>query len=273
MKRLFVYIIAEGVSDVTLIASILSKYHGMKRVDKIESLDSDLAEWLKDNKSYSWPVGGDLSRLAVPAPVFLADDARIAAICNAEGLSKIDIKLKTDFETFQRRVDRFPDSVGIVLDSDEESSSERFTEACSLFKKAMSERFDIEFPTPFKVDAVAAAPQRQFGVFVVPGGGRRGTLEDVLLPLGRTRFPKLFERAEGFVQGCIRDAVPEVADGRELRKPKGQDKATISAAVSLLKPGKNVNASLQDNDWLPDDPENSQIASLNTFLKDLIRRD
>jgi hypothetical protein len=43
--------------------------------------------------------------------------------------------------------------------------------------------------------------------------------------------------------------------------------------VSLRKPGKNVNASLQDNDWLPDDPEKNQIASWKTFLGDLIRRD
>jgi hypothetical protein len=273
MNRHFVYIIAEGVSDVTLIASILSRYHGMKRVDKIESLDSDLAEWLKDNKSYSWPVGGDLSRLAVPAPVFLADSGRIAAICNAESLSKFDIKLKIDFETFQRRVDRFPDSVGIVLDSDQARSSERFLQACTLFQNAMSERFDVVFPSPSEIDSVAVGPQNRFGVFVVPGGGRSGTLEDVLLPLGRTRFPRLFERADAFVQDCVREDVLAAEDARDIRKPKGPDKATISAAVSLLKPGRNVNASLQDNNWLPDDPESSVVAPLNSFLGDLLRQD
>jgi hypothetical protein len=55
--------------------------------------------------------------------------------------------------------------------------------------------------------------------------------------------------------------------------PGGREKAARAAAVSLRKPGRNVNASLQDNDWLPDDSEKSQIASWKTFLGDLIRRD
>jgi hypothetical protein len=278
MSQRFAYLVAEGVTDVTLITAVLKKFHGLTQVAKIQSLDAGIANWL-DDKSYSWPVGGDISRHAVPAPVFLQDDDRIVAVCNARGIKRIGMQLERDFEALSRPGGRLPVAVGIVLDSDGEldsdgvAPSDRFASACEVFRTNVVQEFNLDFPMPTETDNVAVSPEMRFGVFVIPGGDRPGTLEDVLLPLGKTRFPKLFDRAETFVRDCVRESVLDAADGRELRKPKGPDKATISAAVSLLKPGKNINASLQDNDWLPDDPENSPIASLNAFLGDLIRPD
>jgi len=83
----FVYLIAEGVTDVALITRVLRLYFPMTRVKRREDLPERAREWLD---GFKWPVRGDITRLAVPAPVFLKTERSLVAIRNAQGLSQME---------------------------------------------------------------------------------------------------------------------------------------------------------------------------------------
>jgi hypothetical protein len=60
---------------------------------------------------------------------------------------------------------------------------------------------------------------------------------------------------------------------RDLAKPAGKDKAVVAAVASVLRPGKSVQVSIQDNRWISE-PEKlavSEITALQEFVTGLIQ--
>jgi len=82
----FVYLLAEGVTDVTLITRVLRRYLSMTRIKTRADLPDGAKTWLD---GFRWPVGGDIARLAVPAPVFMRRSGVLVAIRNAQSLDQI----------------------------------------------------------------------------------------------------------------------------------------------------------------------------------------
>jgi hypothetical protein len=61
-------------------------------------------------------------------------------------------------------------------------------------------------------------------------------------------------------------------DLRELRKPAGRQKAVVSSIASVLKPGRAIQVSIQDNRWLSSRTlAEPKVALLRQFLRDLIQ--
>jgi hypothetical protein len=65
--RRFVYLITEGVLDVVFLTEIMRHRYSLAVVARKADLEIEAAKWLDH---FKWPVGEDISRMAVPAPVF-----------------------------------------------------------------------------------------------------------------------------------------------------------------------------------------------------------
>ncbi|GEM_PF-2593787 len=241
----FVYILSEGVQDVALLGKLLVVLWAAKRVDLLDKLGEAQQAWMR---SFKWPsIIGKETRifpLSVAAPVFYQLPTGIwVALRNAEGLTKIKTTLERDLEAFSRRAGG-PDTLGIVLDSDDEEASARFQ---SLAKVLVQ----VKLSAPATLGAVAAGPPR-VGVFALPEPGKPGTIEDVLISLGSSAYPGLCAAAQAYAEQWRKnaDSEPDPADWRGIRKPAGVKKATIGAMTAILKPGKAAQASIEDNRWV-----------------------
>jgi hypothetical protein len=239
----FVYILAEGVHDVAFLGRLLKLGFGASRVRTMEALDEGRRAWMS---SFKWPsTRGDatnIDRLAVPAPVFHRLAAgTLVALRNAEGIDRMFAMLERDLESFDR--DRNgPDTIGVVRDSDKEPPEQQFQEIAVKLQ-------DLKLAVPQGFGHVAGSAPR-IGVFALPEPGVAGTLEDVLLSLGEVAYPELFMAARSYVEQFRNQAELGGSDWKELRAPAGPKKATIGAMTAMLKPGKSMQTSLDDNGWV-----------------------
>ena len=237
----FVYIITEGVLDVVFISQVLCCGFGGEIIQRKNRLPERARQWLNQ---FRWPVGDDIARRAVPAPSFIQFENGLAAVRNAQGLANIRKTLTADQEAFLR-LRWQPTSMGIVLDADVEKPAVRFGDFAALLH-------DNGYPKPVHLDCIEALNDRRAGVFAFPGQGRSGTLEDVLMSVAACRFPTLSSRANKYIQDFF-DSSAEIEDNDlvELKRPSGPKKAKLSALAAVLKPGKPLSASIEDQHWLP----------------------
>lgn len=256
-----IYLVSEGVHDVTYFARILRKRFDATQVRKAEQLDDGYRAWLA---SFKWPHGEDITRLSVPAPEFYVCPARgvTIALVNALGIDNIAKKLLVDREAFATRsVDLH--ALGVVLDSDERTAADSFNGMCEVLRR-------LELAVPGALgEFVAGSPST--GIFVLPDGQRAGTLEDVLVPLGRHVYGGLFAVAEPFIAG-MRQVLDDIGgdERKELLKPSGAKKALLSAVSAVLKPGRAIQATLQDHRWISRDTlEHPAVVPSVQFLERL----
>ncbi|MEW6742327.1 MAG: DUF3226 domain-containing protein [Planctomycetota bacterium] len=240
----FTYIVAEGVLDVVVLTQVLKHGFAFAVVERKSDLPGLAARWLTQ---FKWPVGNDIARRSVPAPAFLLKDGWVIGLRNAQGLDNIKKTVRADTEAFLR-LPWMPAAMGIVLDADDTPPANRFPDFAALLQTH-------GYPRPAALDTIARSGELRAGVFAFPGKGRPGTLEDILVPLGATRFPILSRHAERYVADWrSTDDAQTDADFKELRSPSGPKKARLSAAVALLKPAKALPASIEDQGWVPADP-------------------
>ena len=260
MKQ-FAYLVTEGVLDVVFLTQVLRAGFGFVVIDRKSNLPQQAADWLGN---FKWPVADDISRLAVPAPVFLQRDDCLVSLRNAKGTGNIQKILQADQEAFFRFQLR-PQAIGIVLDADDLPPSERFSQFANLLSES-------NYPRPQSLEAIILENGVRSGIFSFPGKGMLGTIEDVLLPLGLTRFPRLAHTAGEYVESWIKnDAAGPSDDFRELRKPAGSKKAKLSAMAAVLKPAKSLNASMEDQKWIPAQLDGcAELMPLIEFLRNLL---
>ncbi|MFO0761098.1 MAG: DUF3226 domain-containing protein [Byssovorax sp.] len=252
-----IYLITEGVHDVAFLGKLLQATLGFAQIVSKEDLDSAWEPLLP-----TWPYKGSL-RGSVPVPSFYRrSSGDTIAIVNAQGISEINKRLRVHRQVLDQAGVSL-DAVGIVLDADSnELPAARFTKlGTALASQGLS--------CPATAETVAGTPRT--GIFVLPGGGTPGTLEDLLLECAALVYPTLSGAAASFVDGLDRtasDLTPE--DLVESGKPAGRNKAAIAAMGAVLKPGKPIQASLQDHRWIePRTIVLSRISALSRFLGDL----
>lgn len=259
----FVYLIAEGVTDVALISQVLRRYLAMQQVTTLDSLPREAKEWLD---RFKWPSGGKIDRFAVPAPVFMEGGGALVALRNAQGLTRMNETLNRDDAAFELMGWK-PDALGVLLDADNNAPDERFR---YYRDKLTPEECFPRLSNLKSIEGVIAQEGgRRSGIFVFPSANETGTLDDLLLSLGKDAYPKLHGASTSFVTSWH----PSNSAGelfKELRKPAGATKAQLSAMAALLKPGKNLNASLQDHPWVPEGKPPEVLNPLVRFLTEIL---
>lgn len=252
MKRSLV--VTEGPQDIALLHRIL-RLHGAEHVKLATQLDP----FWKPLVPTTFPHRGDLTR-RMPVPSFYSWDSRSVALIAAEGDSGLAAMAGDSLVALRGVVD----GVGVLLDADsKQPAAQRFADLRDELAKRSLFLGEIG-------RAGVASPNA--GAFVLPDCTRRGTLEDVVLAAGKQAFPGLAGAAEAFVDGGLSKDPHwglSRSDLAPLRKPAGKNKVTVAIMAAVLKPGKTLAVTLQDNAWfttqsLPTIPE---LAALVSFLQ------
>ena len=104
----------------------------------------------------------------------------------------------------------------------------------------------------------------QCGIFIAPNNADSGTLENILLKCAELNYPDLLNLSETYVSE-IDDNQLTKGDLKELKKPAGKKKAIVSIISSILKLGKALQVSIQDNRWV--DEKTIQLDSIKLVKK------
>jgi len=227
------YLAVEGPHDVAFAQRILKYLFPLEEVKEYKYLDSAMVNLVPK----SFPHKGDLKK-RVPVPTFLQNAHVCIAVHAAGGESEIPRTVKDSLGMLEG-ADVY--SVGAILDTDSEKSAEI---RASEFVAALN-KLDIQFPS---MPGTVLNNLGKKGFYILPDNNSPGTLEDILLETGEIQYKFLMDAAKHYL-GTI-SAACVGGDYKEFNKPAGSKKALIGAVSSVLKPGKAVQNSIQDNDWV-----------------------
>jgi hypothetical protein len=253
----YAYLVVEGPHDVEFVGRLL-KPHQFKR----ENHESRLDPYWRPLVPTKFPHGGDLSR-RVPVPTFFVSDAMSVAVHASGGDSEIANRME---ETLHAVLTTPPDAVGVLLDADlAVSPAVRF----GAVRKALLTKVNLSLPNhPGQVSS--ASPR--CGIFVLPDNVNPGTLESLLLECANLQYPELLSDVRTLVDKIQKGAhalTPE--DLKDFRKPAGPHKAMVACMAGILKPGKAIQVSIQDNRWLEETALSlPRIAAVSQFLRELL---
>ena len=89
----------------------------------------------------------------------------------------------------------------------------------------------------------------------MPDNQSSGSLETLLLQRAKGVYPVLHKKADDFIQ-VVKNTKDAIPPGSELgSKGQNEGKAFRHAMTSVLKPGKTLQASISDNEWVPQAPD------------------
>ncbi|CAN1211719.1 DUF4276 domain-containing protein [Tumidithrix helvetica PCC 7403] len=241
----YCYIVTEGPQDIEFLICLLKSY-GLKRVTRFSSLDS----FWKPLVPSAFPVDDDL-RKRVPVPVFLQNADLSVALHSAIGITRLS-------ETIEENLALIPASkffgIGVFLDADDsETPQERF-------EKLISELSPRGLLLPSVLGEVMKDSPR-CGIFIAPNNSAPGTLEDILIECAKVNYPNLLALSTKYVADIDTNQLTK-DDLKELNKPAGKNKVVISSISSILRPGKTLQVSIQDNRWIDE-----KTMTLNTIKR------
>lgn len=250
------YLVVEGPHDIELVYRLLSPF-GFERV----RLESDLDPFWISLIPRSFPHGGDLQK-RVPVPLFLQNQnlTHSLAIQSAIGDSRLVPSVQETMTILDRT--EFT-GVGVMLDADSN------IDPVDRFEEIRNELRDMGYAFPDRAGEVKYETPR-LGGFVLPDNQNRGTLEDILIDCASHGYSNLLVSANAHVNAALNDGSLTRDDLRDLRKPAGVKKAIVSSIASVLRPGKAVQVSLQDNGWLRGSAlSNPRLRLIQSFLCEL----
>ena len=236
----YVYFAVEGPHDLEFVGRFL-KLHGLKRVqDK-----NQLAPFWTPLLPTTWPSPKGSTNLLkrVEVPVFFQNQDASVAIDSVTGDSRLLRSAINTRATVELPGGEALHAIGVVLDSDQdESAMARFT---TIAKGLAAENL----PLATAPGQVVSGPPR-LGIFVLPDNAAAGTLEDLLIECAEKQYPQLLVSARTHV-GSVTDGPPyEKSDLEDFLSPAGRRKAIVGSIGSVLRPGKAIQTSIQDNRWV-----------------------
>lgn len=253
------YMVVEGPHDIEFVARLLKPY-GFGRIQYLTNLDSF---WKEGNFIPNrFPYRDDLLK-RVPVPTFFETLTHSIAIHSASGYTRIA-------ETIQETIASLPpnglESIGIILDADSQETV--FARFDNLKTELRDKNPDLALPVDLG-QVTQLAPK--LGIYILPDNQESGTLESILLDAGMVNYPQLHSLADQYVQTVQQNELTK-DDLEEIKKPAGRKKAQIGSMASILRPGKAIQVSIQDNRWLEGEALNlPKIKAVSTFLAELFQ--
>ncbi|MEO5729476.1 MAG: DUF3226 domain-containing protein [Byssovorax sp.] len=236
------YLAVEGPHDLAFAGQLL-KLHGLERVKMYPRLD---AFW-RPLVPTKFPHQDDLLK-RVPVPTFFASATHSIAVHTVGGDSGFARTIKDSLDVLYMEEGEPPlTGLGILLDADsKDPPAKRHAE---LSQELGLTTYPIALAFPLSPGAVSTA-KTHCGIFVLPDNQSRGTLEALLLECAKIVYPTLTVGAQTYI-----DLVPGAkelvkSDRKDLDKPAGRDKAMVACIAAVLRPGKAIQVSIQDNRWV-----------------------
>ncbi len=255
------YLAVEGPHDLAFAGQLL-KLHGLERVKMYPRLD---AFW-RPLVPTKFPHQDDLLK-RVPVPIFFASATHSIAVHTVGGDSSFAKTIKDSLDVLYMGGEPPLTGLGILLDADsKDSPAKRHAE---LLQELGSPTYPIPLAFPSTPGAVSGAPIH-CGIFVLPDNQSQGTLEALLLECAKSVYPTLEAGARTYVE-LARGAKELVkADRKDLDKPAGRDKAMVACIAAVLRPGKAIQVSIQDNRWIePPLAQFPRITAIDDFFVSL----
>lgn len=256
--RKYGYLVVEGQHDVEFVCRLL-KFLGFKRITLEKEVDSFFSPLIP----HEFPYQGDLHK-RMPTPTFLKNDTLTIAVHSANGDDNIANLMEED--SFEIKLSEMR-GIGVLLDSDDKTPQMRY----ESLKKNISKKTNLQqFKFSDELGVITQGTPR-LGAFVLPDNQNKGTLEDLLLESAALVYPKLYECAKAYINCAKTNANSTTSSSKNFNKPTGEKKAIVGAMATILKPGKAVQMSIQDNDWIGETSLSSipRIQAVQTFLKTL----
>ncbi len=253
----YVYLVAEGRHDVEFIGRFLRRLHGFTRIKKKGEC---LPFWQRLIPKPPAEVSELDWRIRIPA--FFKTDTHSVAIGDAEGVTNIPNYTADTLMQLGASKSELT-ALGWFLDADfDDEPPVTFSRLAADITRA---RPDLALPA--EPGSVSDAAPRT-GAFVFPDNRVRGTVEDLLVHCAKLVYPHLAREAHSF-----REAVEVVGAEMppdhisEFRKPSGKQKVEVACIANVLKPGKAVQVSIHDNEWVCESSlQHPALAELNQFL-------
>jgi hypothetical protein len=251
----YCFLAVEGPHDVEFIARILESL-GLEKIREYDNLEPVLQDRLVPKK---WPAEGDLFKRH-PAPMFLKSRSHWIVLRSAEGDSKLVQAVRDGVFALRDEAEAFS-SVGVIRDSDKGAPFE-------LVAGVRNGVLDFLPHLPLEAGVVTHGTP-SCGVYVIPDNRNQGTLEDVLLPCAAAVYSGLLAGAQHYIDGVDYGALDR-RDQKDINKPAGRKKAVLGCVANVLKPGKSIVASIDDNRWVEGlTLEFPPVQAVSDFLKEL----
>ena len=255
----YCYIVSEGIQDVEFISRIFKNY-GFKRLPKLSSVNDFWTPLIPT----SFPKNDNLEQ-RVKVPRFLENNEISIAIQTAGGINSIAETIQEDALALKNDLSKSLFSIGVVLDAD--SKDKPKTRFEQLVKEVKERNPELSLPENLQ-EISGGLPK--FGIFVMPDNNNQGTLETILLECAQKNYPHLYELAREYIDDVNLGQLTK-NDLEELSKPAGKNKAIISSISSVLKPGRSLQVSIQDNRWLDEiTMDLDSLKGVKDFLDKLI---
>lgn len=249
------YLVVEGPHDQELVYRLVSPF-GLQRLTLLQNLDAALHVLVPR----SYPPNGDLLK-RMPVPLFMQSATHAIAVHSAVGDTRLVEMVEENARILAPTV---LEGIGILLDSDKAiPATQRYVD----IRSCMATK---QFSLDPQAGVIISGPPR-LGAFVLPDNVHAGTLEDLLLDVAPKLYPGLLTTARSHVAAALQDPRLTKEDLKDIKKPAGENKAVIGAMATILRPGKAVQVSLQDNRWLKDAAAlaSPRIKAVQDFLKEL----
>jgi hypothetical protein len=264
----------EGVHDLAFIQRIL-KVFGFAQKRLLESPGAPgegiprIAHCLIP-KSFPSNIEGDIHK-RVEVPSFHIRGEQCIVLIPTGGDSKLVGGLSSAIQTLDNASVR-PSSLGFILDADAKTPEAQFKKLATEWSEKSNDNDLLnKYPFPSSV-GITNDETCRFGVFVMPDNQNTGALESILLEQARGVYPTLHNKANEFIQTVktTPDAIPPKAELTTTGKNEG--KAVLHAMTSVLKPGRTLQASIADHDWVPECPSQfpASFEPLIAFMRQLL---
>ncbi len=250
----FAYLVVEGPHDVAFIGKFLS-LSGLAIVRK----ETELEGFWEPLIPRSFPHRGDLLQ-RVPVPFFFQNSEYSVGIQNAAGDAAIPNMLEESLTVLGKSLD----AIGVFLDADN-------LHAPTIRFRDLRKKLSLQTPNwPEDPGAVIQGTPRT-GIFVFPDNISQGTIENILLDSAETLWPAILPFSKNLVEVALRESINMPDEWVDLKKPAGQNKAMVACISNLLKPGKAVQVSIQDNRWVSSESIHlPRLNAVQSFLQVLI---
>lgn len=226
-------LIVEGPHDIEFAYRLLAPF-GFQRVRRFSQLD----EFFEPLVPRTFPPDDDMQK-RVPVPVFLQSDSHAIALHSAVGDTNLINAIEEDANAIDFEV---LTGVGIILDTDWDVS------ATVRYSNIKDEMEKLGFRLPDAPGHLSAGSPR-FGAYVLPDNSNSGNLEELLLECASATFPGLLASARTHVENAKNDRSFKDPRREDLTKTSQFNKAIVGSIATVLRPGKAVQTSIQDNLW------------------------
>ncbi|MCP4135130.1 MAG: hypothetical protein GY754_29440 [bacterium] len=267
VKALLVF--CEGAHDVAFCRLVFKYYYNIKKIDwKFSEYPAPFNQLFKASveKHSLKDLSLDMAKkFFLPNWTLYSEKNNLVILLfNTGGKEYIDNpkKFLAEFIPLLDQVTVFPDDASKIVhecqylffyDRDYHEPEKIFRDCKDkLSRISLDDDRSVDFITEdFSIDnsndLAAACMNKKVGAYIFSSPGSMGTLEDILLPIYRSKNEDLFDKTTSFIDSCFSWKTEDEKSKTRISARAGRKKAIICTAGQGKKPGRPLSAIIDDD--------------------------